>query len=552
MSGVTATAERTASLGASDDGHPYPLLRERFVLQPPDRLLGWLGPLGVALLALAIRVWHLGTPHVVLFDETYYAKDAYSLLQFGYVREFTDSANRKILNGRLTGIFEPEVTQIVHPDGGKWLIAAGEKAFGLDPFGWRIAAAVVGALTVLVLARLVRRLTGSTLLGCLAGLMLAVDGLHFVMSRLALLDGFMAFWLVCATACLVADRDWGRARLARVYPTSGDIRGFGPVRALLWRPWRLGAGVCFGLACGTKWSAVYVLAVFGLLVWVWDAGARRAIGVRAAWAKSLVVDAIPAFVMIVGVALVAYLLTWTGWLVHYEVYEARFGHGYGDNAPWGAYLDSPARGFVGEALQGLRSLWHYHVMVYGFHVGDYLADQSHPYESNPLGWLVMNRPVGIDAQLDLPPGEGGCEAARDSTCLRQVLALGNPVLWWGGAIALIACLGYWLLRRDWRFAIPVLGVAATWLPWFRYDDRPIFFFYAVSLVPFTVIGLALVFGKLLGTAGDGGTRRLIGTAVIVVFVAAELACFVYYYPIWADSLIPREAWQERILLPSWV
>ena len=54
---------------------------------------------------------------------------------------------------------------IVHPEVGKWLIALGEKAFGMDPFGWRIAAAVVGALMVLVMCRLARRLTGSTALG---------------------------------------------------------------------------------------------------------------------------------------------------------------------------------------------------------------------------------------------------------------------------------------------------------------------------------------------------------------------------------------------------
>jgi len=539
-------------LGTTADGRRRPTVRERFRPQESRRWAGWLGPLGVAVLALGIRVWRLGSPHAVLFDETYYAKDGYSLLEYGYVREFTDAANRKILAGNFDGIFKPEVTQIVHPDGGKWLIAMGEQVFGMDPFGWRIAAAVAGALTVLVLARLVRRLTGSTLLGCLAGLLLAFDGLHFVMSRLALLDGFLAFWLVCAAACLVADRDWARTRLARTHPVSSDIAGFGPVRALLWRPWRLGAGAVLGLACGTKWSAVYVMAVFGLLAWAWDVGARRAIGVRAAWAKSLVVDALPGLVMIVGVALVAYLVTWTGWLVHHEVYEARFGFGYGDTGPWGAYLNTPATGLVGETLQGLRSLWHYHQMMYDFHVGDYLAGQTHPYQSHPLGWLVLNRPVGIDAQLDLPPGEGGCDAAADSTCLRQVLALGNPVLWWGGVAALVASVGYWVLRRDWRFAVPVLGVAATWLPWFRYDDRPIFLFYAVALVPFTCIAVALVFGKLLGAPETGSTRRLVGTAVVVGFVAAELVCFAYFYPIWADSLIPRDAWQNRIWLPSWV
>ena len=103
---------------------------------------------------------------------------------------------------------------VVHPEVGKWLIALGEKAFGMDPFGWRIAAAVAGSLMVLVLIRLVRRLTGSTLLGCVAGLLLCFDGMHLVLSRLALLDIFLAFFLICAASCLVADRDWTRARMA--------------------------------------------------------------------------------------------------------------------------------------------------------------------------------------------------------------------------------------------------------------------------------------------------------------------------------------------------
>src|SRR3712207_9006583 len=96
---------------------------------------------------------------------------------------------------------------VVHPELAKWLIGAGEELFGFEPFGWRVASAVVGTLMVLVMVRLVRRLTGSTLLGAVGGLLLCVDGLHFVLSRLALLDIFVAFFLLCAVSCLVAGRD---------------------------------------------------------------------------------------------------------------------------------------------------------------------------------------------------------------------------------------------------------------------------------------------------------------------------------------------------------
>ena len=54
---------------------------------------------------------------------------------------------------------------VVHPEVGKWLIGLGESAFGMDPFGWRVASAVVGSLMVLVMIRLARRVTRSTLLG---------------------------------------------------------------------------------------------------------------------------------------------------------------------------------------------------------------------------------------------------------------------------------------------------------------------------------------------------------------------------------------------------
>ena len=56
----------------------------------------------------------------------------------------------------------------------------------------------------------------------------------------------------------------------------------------------------------------------------------------------------------------------------------------------------------------------------------------------------------------------------------------------------------WVGARDWRFGVAVVGVASTWLPWLQYDDRPIFFFYAVATLPFVVLALTLAMGQLIG------------------------------------------------------
>ena len=180
-------------------------------------------------------------PHAFEFDETYYAKDAWSLWHFGYARDYIDNdggiANKHILAGQTTGLWKPDASMVVHPEVGKWLIGLGEKTFGFTPLGWRVVPAIVGTLLILVMIRFVRRLTGSTLLGCVAGVLVCFDGLEFVLSRLALLDIFVAFFVLCAVHCLVLDRDWYRAKMASLVP--GQIqrpRDWGPVKALLFRP----------------------------------------------------------------------------------------------------------------------------------------------------------------------------------------------------------------------------------------------------------------------------------------------------------------------------
>jgi len=176
-------------------GHLVPTARERFLplARFEDRVGGWVSAIAVFLLALFLRLWKLGTPDEFAFDETYYAKDAWSLLNHGYVRHYVPKADEKILGGQTSDLWLDDPSMTVHPEVGKWMIALGEKAFGLDPFGWRVASAVVGSLMVLMLCRLVRRLTGSTMLGCVAGLLLCFDGMHLVLSRQALLDIFLTF-----------------------------------------------------------------------------------------------------------------------------------------------------------------------------------------------------------------------------------------------------------------------------------------------------------------------------------------------------------------------
>jgi dolichyl-phosphate-mannose-protein mannosyltransferase len=543
-----------AGLSRTALGRPVPSAweRARARVRLEDPFVGWTACIAVALLALFLRLWHLGQPHVFEFDETYYAKDAWSLLNFGFERDATDKANDLILNGTtLTGVYKDSPEMIVHPEVGKWLIALGIKAFGMDPFGWRVSAAVVGSLMVLVMCRFARRITGSTALGVVAGLLLSFDGLQFVLSRLALLDIFVAFFVLCGVHCIVADRDWFRLRLAS--RLDEPVRhGWGP--RVLFRPWLLVGGLAWGLALGTKWEAIYPLAAFGLLCWVWSAGARRSFGVRWPVVRSAVADGIPAFVHLVLVGLVVYVATWTGWLMHAHQYEehlsaTQYTHYHGGQ-DWPTRTEPDASG-LGEVTQSLRSLWYYHHDVYAFHT-HFLNGSTHTYQSKPSGWLLQNRPVGVAADTGIKPGTQGCHAPEGSDCLRQVLLLGNPTIWWAGCLALLFALVMWIGARDWRFGVAVVGVASTWLPWLQYDDRPIFLFYAVVTLPFVVLALTLAMGKLIGTARVPSGRRTFGVIVSGAFFVLALVNFAWFWPIWTNQLLTHSEWLDRIWFSRWI
>jgi dolichyl-phosphate-mannose-protein mannosyltransferase len=549
---LPAPLESTVGLSrtAEEDVVPSAWARARLRARDQDRVLAWVGTGAITLLAAFLRLWNLGKPRAFLFDETYYAKDAWSLIHHGYALNYVDKANTKILAGHTTGLWTDTPNMAVHPEVGKWLIGLGESVFGFTPFGWRVSSAVVGALMVMVMIRLARRVTRSTLLGLVAGVLMCFEGLQLVLSRLALLDIFEAFFMLCAVSCMVADRDWSRARMAAaIAPGSRlDPRSWGP--ALLWRPWRLATGVFWGLAIGTKWSALFPLAAFGLLMWAWDSGARRSFGVRRAVWKSAIIDALPALGYVVLVPLLVYLVSWTGWLLHADVYERAFSHTqYGPY--WGSYVRQDAHGFFPELWQSLRSLWHYHQDVYAFHTG-FLNQSKHVYQSNPWGWLVLNRPVGVDAQLNIAPGDQGCAAAAGSTCLRQVLLLGNPVVWWFGTIAALWSLVAWVGKRDWRHGLVIVGIASTWLPWFRYDDRPIFSYYAVMILPFVVLAATMLLGEMLGKQGSTAIRRTVGATAAGVVVVLVMLAFAWFWPIWTDQLVTNSEWLQRMWFKRWI
>ena len=517
---------------AEREAHRARVRRRLTPALPTDRIAGWVGALAVTALAGFLRFWNLGKPHAFVFDETYYAKDAYALLQNGYEQDYIEKADEQILRGNLD-VFADTASYVVHPPLGKWIIAAGEHVFGMDPFGWRVAIAVLGTLSVLLLARLVRRVTGSTVLGTIAGFLLAIDGMHLVMSRTALLDLPVSFFLLVAFGALVLDREQGRRRAAQrldEFETSSLGPGLG------FRPWRLAAGIALGMALATKWNALFFIAAFGLLTVWWDVSARRVAGARSPWLGALAKDALPAFLTIVPTAIVTYVVTWSGWLFTSGGYHRSWGS---DNpSTYFAWIPNP-----------LRSLWHYHAEAWRFHTG---LTSDHAYESHPWSWLVQGRPVSFFYE-EYERGEMGCDVEK---CAREILSVGNPVIWWSATAAIIVMVWLVISRRDWRAGAVLASLAAGWLPWFFYadhNDRTMFSFYAVSFLPFLIMAITICLGFILGPPNASPTRRTVGATAVGSYLLLAALASAALLPLWLGQTLPYDEWLDRLFgLRSWV
>ncbi|MBB5821023.1 dolichyl-phosphate-mannose--protein O-mannosyl transferase [Streptosporangium becharense] len=531
------TNEAFKQPGPEPGGGPGDTVRDRLVPPMPGSVLwGWLGPLLVAVFGGVLRFVNLGRPHAVMFDETYYAKDAFSLLTFGTERTVVKDADKLLMRGS-TDIWQQCAptdpggcaSYVVHPPLGKWMIAAGEHLFQMTPFGWRFTAALAGTLSILILARVARRMTRSTLLGCLAGLLLSLDGLHYVLSRTALLDIFLMFWVLAAFACLVADRDHTRARLAHHYATS-PLTDLGPTLGA--RPWRIAAGLCLGAACAVKWSGIFYLLAFAVLSLAWDAGARRALGLRRPYLGTANHDLPAALATLSLLPATVYTASWAGW--------------FASPLGWGRnWAQATSQGPYYFVFDSIRSWLSYHFQVLSFHTD---LSTPHSYQSDPWTWPLLLRPVAFFYESPT-----GCGAA---TCSQAVLGVGTPVIWYGALAALIAMIAWYVATRDWRAGAVLLAYAAGWLPWFYYaitDNRTMFLFYAIPMVPFMILAITLTAGLIIGSANAPQTRRMIGAGVVGAFTLLALVNFWWLHPVLTGEVLTYAEWNARMLFKKgWI
>jgi dolichyl-phosphate-mannose--protein O-mannosyl transferase len=382
-------------------------------------------PAIVLLVAAVTRLWALPTPNSLVWDEQYYVYDAEVYLGGGIGQPIRNPPAVKIAD---------EGTW-VHPPLGKWIIALlGVGPLGLRSIGWRLPSAVFGFAGVALAYLLALRLWRSVWWAGLASLLLALDGLHIVHSRVAMLDIFLTTFITAGMLFLALDRE----RMDEIPPARWPR-----TERLFGSPYRLWAGVSLGAAVATKWSGAFALALAAVLCSMWLFTEHRR------GRRSVVSTA--------GTLVASFAIV-----------------------PLGVYLMSYGAFFYqhGPALSDFATLQLRMLRYHQQHT------QIQPENSLPWTWPLLLHPVQYFREAT-----GGS--------VRTIVALGNPALWWGFVALLpVGLLSLWR-RATWREALVFSGYLAMYVPWLLVP-RSQFIFYMLPAVPFMCLGVVAIVRSLGG------------------------------------------------------
>ncbi|MDO4927515.1 MAG: glycosyltransferase family 39 protein [Corynebacterium sp.] len=462
-----------------------------------------------------------GTP---VFDEKHYVPQAFDMVE-------------SQMNAILGGLeLNPGYGLVVHPPLGKQVLAIGIEIFGYNPWGWRMVTALCGTAVIVLIMAIARRLSRSTTIATFAGILALTDGVLLTASRFGMLDIIQVLFIVAATWMLVCDNEQMEWRMHNAAATI-SASPYGPRMGFRW--WRFGAGVLLGLALSVKWSGLYYMAFFGILIVVLDALRRRRYGVQKPWVGTLLRDCFPAFASIVILPAALYVWSWRAWFANEN---AVYRHAATDGS-----IDEGS--LLNHLPDTLASWFYYHQRVLDFHASlTNSAGNIHPWESKPWAWLVAGRPILYYSSTGIECG--------DTTCRRMIFLFGTPAIWWLTIPVLLWALWSMVIRRNFTYLFPFVLFMAGFVPWLANFDRQMYFFYATALVPATIIMLALALGEVLQYRTPANKRWLPAGATwqgvaVATYLGVAIVCFCYFSPIMYGFRISDAYYDQMMWLPSW-
>lgn len=426
-----------------------------------------------------------------VFDEKHYVSQAHDMLY----------------NGGLEN--NPGYGLVVHPPLGKYLLSVGIDVFGYTPLGWRIVSILAGITVVLCTMLIIQRITKSLSIAVLAGILINIEGVVFVMSRMGMLDSFLAAGVSLIAACLVMEYTKDR--------TNTPFHQH-------W--WLLTAGILCGLTMSIKISGVYYAAFAGVFMVLFYAIKSKSAKTTL---RSFGVGLVYFFILPVA----TFLMTYVPWFASENSVYRHTIESTTDTQDFPQWL-----AWMPESFQ---NFFYYQLGVLKFHSGLHTDPTSlHPWESHSWQWSIGERPMVFYSSVNA------------DNKLENIWLLGNLSIWWL-FIPVIALSIIRLCMKDWKWIIVLGGFTTGYLPWLIMHERQSYFFYVTPLAMFLVTGIVFAIYDISSVVKkrSGLQFNKVFWSISTPYAAAVTIFFTIYTPWYYGIGISEEHHDTLTLFSSW-
>jgi len=364
------------------------------------------------LFALVTRSYRLGFPPKMYFDEVYYAKAGQEYLQHREDSNWVHPPFAKLIITQ--GIAFSRAMQFI-------LVKMGMAKPVQYAMEWRFASLVTGLLMIPLVYFFALKLFKKRYTAVVSAFLLSIELLHFVESRIAMIDIFLAFFMLAG------------AFAAYCYIDSEDKYG----------PWLFLTVIIFGLAAACKWSGIFgAFACYFCMIFLKTTAEERQ-RIQAFEGSSLPVN-------IFRQCLVRYPRALTMGALFFI-----FG------------LTMQILTYIPFFVNGgkLDTLLSYYPRTLHFH---YKEKWSHPYLSQMWMWPLMIRPIWY--LFDEAYGK-----------IYGIVAMGSPLFWWGFIILLIELVVVAAVERKKEQIFLLFGYFSPFIFWVI-SNKGGFFYYMTPCV----------------------------------------------------------------------
>ena len=370
-----------------------------------------------------------------------------------------------------------------HPPLGKIIIGLGIRAFGLNPFGWRFMGTLFGVLMLPFFYWFIKNLFGSTAIATCGTLLFAFDFMHFVQTRIATIDTYGVFFIILMYLFMyryiTAPRD------------DPYMKKWQEVLPLFL------SGLCFGLGAASKWTAIYAgggLAVVWLLFRIARGRELVLTGHKEEHKKELISNIFQCFVFFAVIPAIIYYVSY---------------YPYGTAKGMSGINMLIDKDYAKIVLDNQTSMFRYHEGV----------TASHPYSARWYQWIVDGRPILYFLQ------------SCPNNVKSAFAAFLNPLVCWGGLLAMFA-MGWKTIKfRDGKALFILLGYFAQLIPWI-FISRITFEYHYFPCLIFLVLAICHVFNSFR-------LRDIRWKSKVFGATAACLMLFVAFYPVLTGMPVAR-------------